>query len=260
MSHRRARLTPDLVRPRLRGRFGEPYLWSASCASTQDTLRQASPAEGAVALTEHQTSGRGRRGRTWDDKPGTALLLSLALEPPDPATAAQLSLVCALAVAETVEAAAARHAEVKWPNDVLVDGRKLAGILLEAQGGPVVCGIGVNVNQGPDGLPAETRLPAASLRTLTGREHDRALLLVDLLARLEARYDAWREDGLTPLLPELERRDALRGRAITVGRVSGTANGIAPDGRLRVAAGEGTETLVASGEVSVPDVGRTSSR
>jgi BirA family biotin operon repressor/biotin-[acetyl-CoA-carboxylase] ligase len=214
-------------------------------------------AEGAVALTEHQTSGRGRRGLTWDDEPGTSLLLSLALEPPDRATAAQLSLVCALAVAETVEAAAARPAQVKWPNDVVVDGRKVAGILLEGQGDAVVCGIGVNVNQGLDGLPAGTRLPTASLRTLTGGVHDRALLLVDLLERLEARYDAWGEDGLTPLLPELERRDALRGRAITVGRVSGTANGIAPDGRLRVAAADGTETLVASGEISVPDVGRT---
>ena len=259
LNQHKALLTPDLVRPRLRGRFGEPYLWSASCASTQDTLRHRDLTEGAVAVTEHQTSGRGRRGRTWHDEPGTSLLLSLALEPPDRAAAAQLSLVCALAVAEAVEAAAVRPAQVKWPNDVLVDERKVAGILLEGEGDVVVCGIGINVNQRRGALPEGTRLPATSLRALTGGEHDRALLLVDLLERLEARYDAWCGDGLAPLLPDLERRDALHGRAITVGRVSGTARGIAADGRLRVAAADGTETLVTSGDVSVSDAGRAPS-
>ncbi len=93
------------------------------------------------------------------------------------------------------------------------------------------------------------RTAAASLRTLTGREHDRALVLVELLERLEARYDAWLVSGLAALLPELERRDALRGREVTVGGVTGTAAGIAPDGRLRVVGADGAETLVASGEI-----------
>lgn len=253
-----APLTPDLVRPRLRGRFGEPYLWSASCSSTQDALRERHLAEGAVAVTEHQTGGRGRHGRIWDDRPGTSLLVSVLLEPPDPASAAQLSLVCALAVAESVEGAIGGPAQVKWPNDVLVGGRKVAGILLEGRDGAVVCGVGVNVDQDAAALPAATRVPAASLRTLTGRAHERVGVLVDLLERLEARYDLWLASGLMPLLPELERRDALRGRPLTVGRVSGTANGIAPDGRLRVVGADGRETLVASGEVvSLPAFGRT---
>ena len=241
-------LARERVEPLLRGRLGRPYLHDAECETTQLLLAGDAP-EGAVATTDHQRTGRGRHGRRWDDEPGSALLVSVMLRPPAGAAAAQLSLVCALSVAETVERAAALEAWVKWPNDVLVEGRKVAGILLEGRDGAVVCGIGINVNQLDDTLPAGVRTPAASLRTLTGREHDRALVLVELLARLEASYDAWLASGLAPLLAELERRDALRGRDVTVGDVSGTAAGIAPDGRLRVVGADGAETLAASGEV-----------
>ena len=241
-------LAREGVEPLLRGRLGRPYVHEAECETTQDLLAGDAP-EGAVATTDHQRAGRGRLGRSWDDQPGAALLVSVVLRPPAGAATAQLSLVCALSVAETVERTAALEARVKWPNDVLVEGRKVAGILLEARDGAVVCGIGVNVNQLDGALPVHARTPAASLRTLTGRDHDRALVLVELLARLEANYDAWLASGLAPLLPELEHRDALRGREVTVGEVTGTAAGIAPDGRLRVVGADGAETLVASGEV-----------
>jgi BirA family biotin operon repressor/biotin-[acetyl-CoA-carboxylase] ligase len=243
-------LTAGVVERLLRGRLGRPYLWTESCPSTQEALGDPGLPEGAVAVTEHQTAGRGRAGRGWDDVPGAALLVSVLLRPPETSEIAQLSLVCALAVAETVESALDRDVGVKWPNDVLVDGRKVAGILLEGRDGAVVCGIGVNVNQDEAALPRDARAPVASLRTLTGREHDRDELLVRLLERLEARYDAWLGNGLAPLLPELERRDVLRGSAVTVGEVAGAADGIAVDGRLRVRGQAGTVTLVASGEVS----------
>jgi len=242
-------LTPSAVEPLLRGRLGRPYAWSESCPSTQDALRDPSLPEGAVAVTEHQTAGRGRGGRRWDDAPGESLLLSVLLRPPDATAAPQLSLVCALAVAEAVEATAGVDVEIKWPNDLVAGGRKLAGILLEGHDGAVVCGIGVNVGQTERSLPAETRAPAASLRTLTGKAHDRAELLATLLERLEARYDQWRRGGLAPLVPELDRRDALRGREVRVGELAGTADGIAPDGRLRLTRRDGTTALVASGEV-----------
>ncbi len=243
-------LRPERVEPLLHGRLGRPYVHVAECDSTQLLLPADAP-EGAVATADHQRAGRGRHGRRWEDRPGTALLVSLVLRPPAGAPVPQLSLVCALSVAETVERAGVGDARVKWPNDVLVDGRKLAGILLEGRDDAVVCGIGINVNQSPDALPAAARTPATSLRTRTGRAHDRALLLTELLERLEARYDAWLADGLAPLLPELERRDALRGREVSVGGVTGTAAGIALDGRLRVVGPDGAETLVASGEVEL---------
>jgi len=250
--HHKRCLAPAVVEPLLRGRFGRPYLWSESCSSTQDVLRDDTLPEGAVALTEHQTAGRGRAGRQWQDERGTALLLSVLLRPPSPAEVAQLSLVCALAVAETVERATGLDAGVKWPNDVLVSGRKVAGILLDGRDGAVVCGIGLNVNQTERALPADARTPAASLRTLTGRELDRAATLLALLEGLEARYDAWLGGGLASLLPELERRNALRGRQVSVGETIGTAAGIALDGRLRIRSADGAETLVASGEISYP--------
>jgi BirA family biotin operon repressor/biotin-[acetyl-CoA-carboxylase] ligase len=250
VNHHKRCLTPAVVEPLLRGRLGRPYLWSESCVSTQDVLRDPGLPEGAVAATEHQTAGRGRGGRRWEDEPGDALLLSVLLRPPESAGAPQLSLVCALAVAETVQGALDGDVGVKWPNDVLVDRRKVAGILLEGRDGALVCGIGLNVNQNEAGLPRDARTPVASLRTMTGRAHDRVELLVRLLERLEARYDAWRGNGLTPLLPELERRDVLRGSAVTVGDVNGTALGVASDGRLRIRSADGSETLIASGEVS----------
>jgi BirA family transcriptional regulator, biotin operon repressor / biotin---[acetyl-CoA-carboxylase] ligase len=243
-------LTPDLVEPLLRGRLGRPYLWWESCASTQDALRDASLPEGAVAVTEHQAAGRGRDGRAWEDEPGAALLLSVLLRPPDAAVSAQLSLVCALAVAEAIETTTGLEPRVKWPNDVLVDGRKIAGILLEGCEAAVVCGIGVNVAQTEVTLPGDARTRPASLRTLTGREHDRAALLVLLLERLEARYESWVADGLAPLLPELERRNALRGRDVRVGTEAGTVGPIAADGRLTLTRPDGTTVLVASGEVT----------
>ena len=238
----------ERVEPLLRGRLGRPYVYEVECETTQLLLTADAP-EGTVATTDHQRAGRGRHGRRWEDEPGAALLVSLVLRPPAGAPTAQLSLVCAHSVAEIVERTTGVEARVKWPNDVLVETRKVAGILLEARHGAVVCGIGINVNQLDSELPSDARTAAASLRTLTGREHDRALVLVELLERLEARYDAWLVSGLAPLIPELERRDGLRGRVVTVGDVTGTAAGIAPDGRLRVISDGGTETLVMSGEV-----------
>ena len=138
---------------------------------------------------------------------------------------------------------------MKWPNDVLVGGRKVAGILLEAAGGVVVCGIGINVNQEPRDLPASTRLPATSLRIAAGRPFDRGIVLASLLAELERRYEEWLADGLAGLAVELERRNALRGRRVRVGGRQGRAGTIAPDGRLTVALDRGGTTLVESGEV-----------
>lgn len=242
-------LSGDRVMPLLRGRFGGPYLWSKECRSTQDVLLYNEWAEGAVSVSEHQTGGRGREGRPWEDTAAQSLLLSVLLRPAPESPVEQLSLVVGLATAEAIDAVAGTSGELKWPNDVLLDGRKVAGILLESSRGAVVCGIGINVNQAEAEVPDRTRVPAGSLRISTGWEHDRAELLAELLLTLEQRYDEWCKGGLEPLLPQLERRDSLRGFAVTVGDVSGMAAGIAPDGRLRITRDDGTVELVASGEV-----------
>ncbi|HEY3962355.1 MAG TPA: hypothetical protein VGL84_07490, partial [Gaiellaceae bacterium] len=137
-------------------------------------------------------------------------------------------------------------AQIKWPNDVLVDGRKLSGGLAELRNGAVILGVGINVNQTDDELPADARLTAASLRTLDDRERDIEQLLSDVLRALEECYATWRTDGLAALHPRITARDFLRGREVVIGVVSGLARGIAPDGRLEL---EGN-VFVESGEVT----------
>jgi len=242
-------LAPERVRPRLRGAFGDPYLYFDETPSTQDTFRESEHSEGAVAVAEHQTAGRGRSGRRWEDEPGTALLFSVVLEPPAGAVLPQVSLVVGVAVAVALERESAVPTLVKWPNDVLVERDKVAGILLEASGGRVVCGIGINVDQGKEELPRETRAPATSLRLAAGRRFDRGVVLAATLQELERWYGAWREHGLAALADELERRNALAGAAVVVDGRHGTAGAIASDGRLTVELEGGGIVLVESGEV-----------
>ena len=216
-----------------RGRFGRPYRHVEATESTQGLLGPDDP-EGAVAVAEHQTAGRGRIGRTWTAPPGTAITASVLLRPPAGAPIQQLSLVAGLAVAETVEAALDLSAQLKWPNDVLVDRRKVAGILAEARDGIVVVGIGLNVNQTREQLPSDARTEPASLRTVDGRERDRAQLLADLLARLEQHYDGWVTGGLDAVFDGIGSRDFLRGRRIRIGETEGVAGGLDRAGRLLV--------------------------
>jgi BirA family biotin operon repressor/biotin-[acetyl-CoA-carboxylase] ligase len=244
-------LTEDVVTPLIRGRFGVPYLWHERCPSTQDVLRGSGLPEGAVAVAEHQTAGRGRSGRRWDDRPGAAVLVSVLLRPPLGAPLPQLSLAAGLATAEALEALTGTPAGIKWPNDVLLAGRKVAGILLESDADAVVCGIGVNVGQAEGELPADTKVPAASLRTATGLDVDRATLLARLLDALERHYDTWRHDGLEPLLPALARRNALRGSRVRVGALNGVVGALAADGRIELLLDDGTTQLVASGELEL---------
>jgi BirA family transcriptional regulator, biotin operon repressor / biotin---[acetyl-CoA-carboxylase] ligase len=180
----------ERVLPLLRGRFGRDYRFEPECASTQRLLSD-SP-EGAVVATDFQSEGRGRLGRRWEAPAGTSLLFSIALAPRVPAERlSELSLVAGRAVAAAVAELAGVEAEVKFPNDVLVHGRKVAGILAEAAEGRVVLGVGVNVHQREADLPADTQHPASSLLLESGRAVDRAALLAAILVRLETAYDDW---------------------------------------------------------------------
>ena len=184
-------LAPESVVPRLRGRFGRPYAYLETTSSTQLLLEPDSP-EGALVVADEQTAGRGRLGRRWLAPAGTSLLCSLQLTPAvSPERLPELTGVAARTCAETIRATTGLEPELKFPNDVLLGGRKVAGILAEAREGRVVLGVGINVNVAEDGLPTEVDRAATSLLVETGRETDRAELLVELLARLETAYDAW---------------------------------------------------------------------
>jgi len=240
-------LAPESVEPLLTGRFGQPYLFEASCPSTQELLRDDMP-EGAVAVCDEQTAGRGRQGRTWASPAGTAILFSILLRPPPDRVVSELSLVAGTAVAEAIEAAVGLAVQVKWPNDVMLNRRKVAGILAEASDGRVVVGIGVNVNQERSELPEGTKVPAASLRTTDGMKHERAPLLASIVAHLEQNYDAWAEHGLDGIYQSLGSRDFLRGRRLTIEGAQGVGIKIDRDGRFLVDLG-GDVRAVESGEI-----------
>jgi BirA family biotin operon repressor/biotin-[acetyl-CoA-carboxylase] ligase len=164
------KLTAEVVLPALRGGFGRDYRYAVEAPTTQRMLPEDAT-HGAVALAERQSEGRGRLGRTWVD---SGLMFSVLLEPPPPlANWPELTLVAARAVADSI----GPEATIKHPNDVLVDGRKVAGILAEASG-RVILGIGINVG-------------AAAWPGAGWVERDRLELLVEVLERLERGYDVW---------------------------------------------------------------------
>ena len=242
-------LAPEAVAPHLSGRFGTPYLYEPECASTQQLLLGSGLPEGAVAATDHQTDGRGRLGRTWEEAAGSSVLASVLLQPPAERRLPELSLVAALAVAEAVESSVLLAAQVKWPNDVMLNRRKVAGILSELSDGTVVVGIGINVNQTREELPRDSPTEPASLRTATGTTYDRAVLLGALLGRLERMYGVWLDQGLDGVYGGLGARDFLRGRRITADGEPATAIQILRDGRLEIETAAGEVKALDSGEV-----------
>jgi BirA family biotin operon repressor/biotin-[acetyl-CoA-carboxylase] ligase len=184
-------LAPDGVKPLLRGRFGRVYRYAEIAPSTPRMLA-GDDLEGAVAVAEKQTEGRGRLGRSWEAPAGTSLLVSVLLLPPRPAARLpELSLVAGRAVAEAIVEVTGIEPTIKFPNDVLIAGRKVAGILAESSEGRVVLGIGVNVNQTREQLPVTAQTEPTSLRLELGEPVDRLQLLAAILLRLENAYDAW---------------------------------------------------------------------
>ncbi|HET7343984.1 MAG TPA: biotin--[acetyl-CoA-carboxylase] ligase [Methylomirabilota bacterium] len=211
-------------------------------------------AEGAadrtVVLAESQAGGRGRRGRAWHDEPGASLLASIILRPRlEPSRLATLSLTAAVAVAEALAAVAGLAPRLKWPNDVLVDGYKVAGILLESrlQAAPlVVLGIGVNVRQAT--FPPDIAARATSLRLATGRDITRDAVLTAVLDSL----DRWRarleREGFEPVRARWRALADTLGRPVSVDGVSGVAVDVDDDGALLVDDGTGRRRIVA-GEI-----------
>jgi BirA family biotin operon repressor/biotin-[acetyl-CoA-carboxylase] ligase len=223
--------------------FGRPHRHFRQVGSTNTVARELAGAgapHGTVVTAAEQTAGRGRQGRTWTAPPGSALLYSAVLRPLE-SRHSVLPLAVALAVCETAEALRREvECKVKWPNDVHLEGRKLAGILIEArpQDGWAVIGVGLNLTIGE--FPDELQERAISLFPETGDDPARTLserLGVWVAADADAVLEAWR------------RRDALLGREVSWDRGSGVADGVDDRGHLLVRLADGDRVALGAGDV-----------
>jgi BirA family biotin operon repressor/biotin-[acetyl-CoA-carboxylase] ligase len=216
--------------------------------------------DGTVVIADAQTAGRGRLGRSWVSVRGLNLYLSVLLRPAIvPAAAPQLSLVAGIAVAAALEGEGLTAA-IKWPNDVLVGGRKICGILTELDAEAdrvafVVVGIGVNLNSTLEHFPSDLHDKATSVYLARGSRTQRARFAARLLEELEARYDRYLEGGFGALAPEWNARSVLTGKPVTVGGaggapVTGMCAGIDEDGALVLVDG-GVRRRVLAGDATV---------
>jgi BirA family biotin operon repressor/biotin-[acetyl-CoA-carboxylase] ligase len=218
--------------------------WFDSLDSTNryllDEARRGAP-EGVVAVADHQTAGRGRRGRSWVAPPGASLLVSVLLRPALAPEQSQLvAMACGVAMVDAVQRVAGFTPVLKWPNDLVVGDRKLAGILAEAEGGAVVIGVGVNVNW--DELPPELIATATACNLEAGHDVDRRELLAAFLRALDERYA-----NLHAVRPEYELRLTTLDRRVRVeqadGDLEGRAIGIGESGELLVDSGVGVVAI-----------------
>ncbi|HEY6760951.1 MAG TPA: biotin--[acetyl-CoA-carboxylase] ligase [Baekduia sp.] len=221
------------------GRLGWPRLHLRSVGSTSDRARELAlegAPHGALVTASAQTAGRGRQGRAWTTQPGAAVTMSMVLRDPP----ALLSLMAAVAVAETC----GPDAVIKWPNDVLVNGRKVAGILAEGRPheGWAVLGIGVNVAVDLTLLPDEVRDRAGTL----GRPRAE---VEPFLSSLVASLSRWLVAPDDEVLTSWRERDALLGREVAWADGAGVAEGVDDEGHLRVRLADGGVTTLNAGEV-----------
>lgn len=230
--------------------LGQPIEYHASIGSTQDRARELAPGP-AIVVADEQTAGRGTKERRWLAPRGTSVLVSFVLPGP-PAAAAVASLVAGVAVARALDSLGAPKAGLKWPNDVLLDGHKVAGILTQASSGPgghLIVGIGLNVGQTEADLAAlET---AATSLALAGLAVDRLAVLAALSREVSGAFAA----PADAILDQWQARSTLLGRRVTVSRVgedavSGLVAGLEPDGALRLETAYGPVRIL-TGEVAV---------
>jgi BirA family biotin operon repressor/biotin-[acetyl-CoA-carboxylase] ligase len=243
----------DRVRDRLvPGEVVWKLHYEPSCSSTQDLARAAAArgaVEGWTVVTDEQREGRGRQGRSWVAPPETALLFSTILRPPLDVLPL-LPLLAALTVAGGIEASTGAVPDLKWPNDVLLQGKKVAGILLERPAGAgVVLGVGLNVNQSRGDLPDG----GTSLAVELGHELEREALLAAILNDLGNAYERADREGVGWIVPGWRSRSSMLGEAVAFHRdgalIRGIAEDVLEDGALRVRLDDGSRISVVAGEV-----------
>ncbi len=249
-------VTPDAVSDGLKTEFiGKNIFYFDKTDSTNDRAKAEHDApDGSLFIAETQNGGKGRRGRAWTSPRGEGIFMSLLLKPDiPPDEISQITLIAGLAVCRAV----GNDAIIKWPNDVVINSKKICGILTELAAEDdmisyVVCGIGINVNT--EKFDAELAERATSLLIETGKKHKRAEIVQSVLTEFEALYKEFLKNRLDNILPEYEKMCVTIGREVNVvyrnKSINGMAAGIASDGSLIVDTPEGRIT-VSSGEVSV---------
>lgn len=256
------RLTPLEVGPLLGTReLGRVLHFAESLPSTNARafeLASAGAAHGEVVIAEEQTAGRGRRGRAWASPAGKNLYLSVVLRPElAPQRAPELTLVAAVALAQTI-ADSGLEAKIKWPNDVQLGGKKVAGILTELSSEPervhfVVLGMGVNLNAAPADFPPEVAELATSLAAVRGVPVPRALFAAALLTRLEQWLEVHAQEGFSPVRAAWKGRSSTLGHEVLVRTERTELRGLAEDvdesGALLVRDAQGTVHQVLAGDV-----------
>lgn len=241
---------------------GKACLCFDTLDSTNDygkMLAKQTGVHGTLIVADAQTAGKGRRGRVWQSPKGSSILMSLCLEPNlSTERVAGLTLVMALAVAEAIEQAAGVKPQIKWPNDIVLNGKKICGILTEMcfvqDHYAVIIGAGLNVNT--EHFPEEIETIASSLKKETGKDFAREMLIGAVLKHFEECYEQYEKTGdLTLLKSRYESLLINRGREVQVldpkGAYTGVAKGITKEGNLVVECPDGTEQEIYSGEVSV---------
>jgi BirA family biotin operon repressor/biotin-[acetyl-CoA-carboxylase] ligase len=243
-------------------RLGANFHYFSEIASTNihaRSLADAGAGEGEIVIAEAQSAGRGRLGRRWASPPYANLYLSLILKPKlAPAHVPQITLMAAVALADTVGAFIPDEPAIKWPNDMMVGGKKLAGILTELSCDAekvnyVVLGVGVNLNYSLEMMPDEIRGRATSVFELTGKTVDRESFLKRLIQDLDRCYGELEASGFRALAARWEARFGLRERRVRVElldqTVIGRAKGIDRDGALLLEDDSGTLQRIIAGDV-----------
>lgn len=240
--------------------------WRVRCfAETDSTNLQAcrfgdeGEAEGLVVIADRQTAGKGRLGRQWASPGGVNLYASILLRPPIPAfQAPRLTFLSAVAVCRAIERCSGLQARVKWPNDVLVQGAKVAGLLNEMSAETdrvnyIVLGVGVNLNMRADQLPSDLRYPATSLAMASGQPVARVNFTRTLLQEIDALYQLYLEQGSAPVLAAWTALCDLTGQSVRVDcqqvQIEGSMVGLAEDGALLVRTATGKVESVYAGDV-----------
>lgn len=239
--------------------IGDDIYVFESVSSTQDVAKklvEQGAGEGTVVLAETQVKGKGRRGRYWFSPPGVGIWVSIILYPGFSASSRiSVGLTTALAIANAVRKVTGLRAFVKWPNDVLVRGRKVAGILVEIVEKATILGAGINVNLDEEQFPVDLRDSATSLLRELGKEVSRVSLIKEFLSQFEHYYVILREEGFSSVIEDLRALSAVIGRQVVVSfneeKFAGQAVDIDTDGALIIRFDSGVEKRITAGDISI---------